>query len=211
MAGLLLAVAGVGGWFFLGDKGETPPVGAAVVVPTPVESPLSHAGSATPTAPVLERAAPNAANDPRAPNNTAVAPATEPVAAPAAAQADLVALERARKQQEKLQRAERERLATLEQQRLNQALAQKRAEQARQRTDEANRQATPVEPRKPALPPAAPAASLSVDGVCASSPDFIRREICRIRTCSKDAFFNDPICVRFRKTEEANRQQRMHQ
>ena len=214
VAGLLLAAVGVGGWFFLGDKGEKQPVGAAVVVPTPVESPLSHAGSATATAPVLERAAPNAANDPRAPNNTAVAPATEPVAAPAAAgtpQAGLGALERARKQQEKLQRDERERLASLERQRLHQERAQKRAEQARQRTDEANRQATPVEPRKPALPPAAPAASLSVDGVCASSPDFIRREICRIRTCSKDAFFNDPICVRFRKTEEANRQQRMHQ
>lgn len=214
VAGLLLAVAGVGGWFFLGDKGETPPVGAAVVVPPPVASPLSHAGSATTTAPVLERAAPNAAHDPGAPNSTAVAPATEPVAAPAAAgtpQAGLGALERARKQQEKLQRDERERLASLERQRLHQERAQKRAEQARQRTDEANRQTTPVEPRKPALPPAAPAASLSVDGVCASSPDFIRREICRIRTCSKDAFFNDPICVRFRKTEEANRQQRLHQ
>lgn len=211
MAGLLLAVAGVGGWFFLGDKGETPPVGAAVVVPPPVASPLSHAGSATTTAPVLERAAPNAAHDPGAPNSTAVAPATEPVAAPAAAQADLVALERARKQQEKLQRAERERLATLEQQRLNQALAQKRAEQARLRADVAARKAAQVESPRASAQPVAPAANLSVDAVCASSPDFIRREICRIRTCGKDAFFNDPICVRFRKTEEANRQQRLHQ
>jgi hypothetical protein len=46
-----------------------------------------------------------------------------------------------------------------------------------------------------------------VDTVCASSSNFIAREVCRTRECSNPAFTNDPVCVRFRQVEAANRRQ----
>jgi hypothetical protein len=46
-----------------------------------------------------------------------------------------------------------------------------------------------------------------VDTVCASSSNFIAREVCRTRECRNPAFTNDPVCVRFRQVEAANRRQ----
>ena len=56
-------------------------------------------------------------------------------------------------------------------------------------------------------PPPAPEPVRTVDMVCAGSSNFIAREVCRSRECGNPAFVNDPVCVRFREVEAANRRQ----
>lgn len=51
-----------------------------------------------------------------------------------------------------------------------------------------------------------PASAGSVDQQCAGSSNFIARDFCRVRACSDGARAGDPVCVRFRQMEEANRQ-----
>lgn len=56
-----------------------------------------------------------------------------------------------------------------------------------------------------AEPQPAPAPVASVDQRCAGSANFIARDVCRIRACGNPALAGDPVCVRFREMEEANR------
>jgi hypothetical protein len=51
----------------------------------------------------------------------------------------------------------------------------------------------------------APVRSRSVDETCADSSNFFSRDLCRIRACGNPALAGDPVCVRFREMEEANR------
>ena len=55
-----------------------------------------------------------------------------------------------------------------------------------------------------------PAATASVDQQCADRSNFIARDICRIRACNDAARAADPVCVRFRQMEEANRQRQQN-
>ena len=54
-------------------------------------------------------------------------------------------------------------------------------------------------------PQPAPAPVASVDQRCAGSANFIARDVCRIRACGTPALAGDPVCVRYREMEEANR------
>ena len=56
-------------------------------------------------------------------------------------------------------------------------------------------------------PPAvvAPVKSRSVDETCADRSNFFSRDLCRIQACGNPALAGDPVCVRFREMEEANR------
>ena len=60
-------------------------------------------------------------------------------------------------------------------------------------------------PPSAAEPEPAPAPVASVDQRCAGSANFIARDVCRIRACGTPALAGDPVCVRFREMEEANR------
>lgn len=67
--------------------------------------------------------------------------------------------------------------------------------------------------QSPPEPPAAVAPTqpepvtpvLTVARICESAGNFLTREVCRIRECLKVAHANDPICVRHREMEEAQR------
>lgn len=60
-----------------------------------------------------------------------------------------------------------------------------------------------------AAPAPAPAAAApwarSVDESCADRSNFLTRDICRIQACGNPAMAGDPVCVRFREMEAANR------
>ncbi len=51
-----------------------------------------------------------------------------------------------------------------------------------------------------------PASAGAVDQLCAGSSNFIARDFCRVRACNDAARAGDPVCVRYRQMEEANRQ-----
>ena len=55
--------------------------------------------------------------------------------------------------------------------------------------------------------PAAPPPAMAVDQTCAGSSNFIARDICRVKACSDAANSSDPVCIRFRQMEEANRRE----
>lgn len=44
-----------------------------------------------------------------------------------------------------------------------------------------------------------------VDEACADRGNFLSRDLCRIQACRNPALAGDPVCVRFREMEEANR------
>jgi hypothetical protein len=50
-----------------------------------------------------------------------------------------------------------------------------------------------------------PAGPRSVDQICADRGNFLTRDICRIQACGNPALASDPVCVRFRQMEQANR------
>lgn len=109
--------------------------------------------------------------------------------------------DRKRRQLERQQREARERAAA-ERQRLAREQAQRQAELERRRAEEAARQQAAL---APAPEPPAPEPVRTVDMVCADSGNFIAREVCRTRECRNPGFTNDPVCVRFREVEAANR------
>lgn len=55
----------------------------------------------------------------------------------------------------------------------------------------------------PVAPPQAPPPS--VEQVCAGSGNFLARDVCRLKACRQPAAVNDPVCVRYRDMEAANR------
>ena len=54
-------------------------------------------------------------------------------------------------------------------------------------------------------PVPAPAPAQTVDQTCADSSNFLTRDLCRVRACRSAAMASDPVCVRFREMETANR------
>jgi hypothetical protein len=141
---------------------------------------------------------------------------TATIAEPVPTQADLAAADRARQAQQRLQREERERAAALERQRATLELERQRAEQqrtelARKQTEEAARRAAQLEATRAQPKPPVAASSLTVEGACASAGNIVFREVCRLNECRKASFAADPICVKFRQIEEANRQNRQYQ
>lgn len=56
----------------------------------------------------------------------------------------------------------------------------------------------------PTLAPV-PAPAQTVDQTCADSSNFLTRDLCRVRACRSAAMASDPVCVRFREMETANR------
>lgn len=82
--------------------------------------------------------------------------------------------------------------------------ATKQPEPARTQAESSPRTSNPAESDR------ASAATPSVDQQCADRSNFIARDICRIRACNDAARATDPICVRFRQMEEANRQRQQN-
>ncbi len=76
---------------------------------------------------------------------------------------------------------------------------------ARAEPNSAEAQQVAAAPPNAAEPQPAPAPVASVDQRCAGSTNFIARDLCRIRACGNPALAGDPVCVRFREMEEANR------
>lgn len=112
----------------------------------------------------------------------------------------LAALEKKRQQAAAKERAaaeERERLALAEErQRAERDAQQQAAQQAAARAQLAKASAPPPAP-KPVV--------ASVEQTCASSGNFFSREVCRFQACRDAAFASDPVCVRHREMEAANR------
>ena len=46
----------------------------------------------------------------------------------------------------------------------------------------------------------------TVDERCADRSNFLSRDLCRIQACGNPALAADPVCVRFREMEAANRE-----
>jgi len=125
-------------------------------------------------------------------------PSAEDKAASEKARAKRQAAAQARRDQAARERAaseERGRAPTvLEQQRDDEAARLKAAEEAAQRAVVA----------KAAQPAPAPVVK-TVEQSCASSGNFFSREACRLRSCGDASFASDPVCLRFREMEAANR------
>lgn len=51
----------------------------------------------------------------------------------------------------------------------------------------------------------APPPAATVEQICAGSGNFLARDVCRVRACRSPAMAGDPICVRYREMEDANR------
>ncbi len=120
--------------------------------------------------------------------------------------AAVASADRARRIRERKAKEARE-LAAAEKQRAAQAAEQRQAEQARRRAEETARQKAAEAAALAAAKPPPPVQT--VDTICASSSNFIAREVCRTRECQSPAFTNDPVCVRFRQVEAANLRQPM--
>lgn len=196
LVGLLLAAAAVTAWFFWNQKNQASqpasPPSATLPAESMVQPETREPVTGTPDAADISSAPPPVVAEPAPVTPPPVVELAVPPDAAAAANA-----QSARLNQERLERERRERLMAQEQARAAQELERQRAEQTR-------RQAP-----SPAAPPAAqetaPAPALTVARICDASGNFITREVCRVRECLKASFANDPICVNFRKMEEANR------
>jgi hypothetical protein len=115
--------------------------------------------------------------------------------------AAVASADRARRIRERREKEARE-LAAAEQLKAAQLREQQQAEQARRRAEEAARQKATEAAALAAAKPPPPVQT--VDMICATSSNFITREVCRARECRSPAFTNDPVCVRFREVEAAN-------
>ena len=65
--------------------------------------------------------------------------------------------------------------------------------------------ARPVVAAAASTPTPVPAPAQTVDQTCADSSNFLARDLCRVRACRSAAMASDPVCVRFREMESANR------
>ena len=65
---------------------------------------------------------------------------------------------------------------------------------------------TPAPPAETAPPAVSAARTPTVDERCADRSNFLSRDICRIQACGNPALAADPVCVRFREMEAANRE-----
>lgn len=191
--GLLLGAAALMAWFPLHQQASRSQ--------QPMPSPVTEATA-------LETQPPKA-SVPEGP-----APATEPVASPGQPAFDPAASaaaaermieqnkQRARLNQQRVEREKRERLlAAQEQARAAQELERQLEEQASRQVINAAAQTVRVPPAP--IQPAAPA--LTVARICDQAGNFFARGVCRLRECNKASQASDPICVNFRRMEENNR------
>lgn len=199
---LLLAAAALTAWFYLHQKNQSPQPAPIPSATLPVES---EQPAAKPQ--VSEVQVPAVSTPETAPASSVAAPMVEPVEpASAADRGNAQIVQDARLNQERIERERRERRerqqAAQEQSRAAQELERQRAEQARRQAQSAPAQpagTVPVPPTQPVAP------ALTVARICDDAGNFIMREVCRVRECLKTSQANDPICVNFRKMEEANR------
>ncbi len=179
-----LAVGGLGAWW--GLPGAQVPAAAAPTAPVSVSAPaLTALPTWPPTAPV-----PSAAIE-------STVTAEQPVPVPAAASAPLAG---------ETVRATAAPLANRAP-RTPKPRAEPSPPTAPAEAPAASRQ--PPNPASPAetAPPAAPAARTpTVDERCADRSNFLSRDLCRIQACGNPALAADPVCVRFREMEAANRE-----
>jgi hypothetical protein len=191
--GLLLGAAALIAWFQLHQQASSSqqPRHAPVAVTTVVEAQPPNASR--PEVPAL-------ATEPVA---LPVQPAFDPAASAAAADRMIEQnKQRARLNQQRLEREKRERLlAAQEQARAARELERQREEQASRQVSNAAAQPVRVPPAP--IQPAAPA--LTVARICDQAGNFFAREVCRLRECSKASQASDPICVNFQRMEQSNR------
>jgi len=193
--GLLLGAAALAAWFQLHQQASRSrqPISAPATEATALEAqPLK--------ASVLEGPAPAPATEPAtAPGQ----PAFDPAASAAAAERMIEQnKQRARLNQQRLEREKRERLLEAQEQ------ARAARELERQREEQASRQvsnaaAQPVRASPAPIQPAAPAPTVA--RICDQAGNLFARDMCRLRECNKPSHANDPICVSFRRMEETNR------
>ncbi len=189
---MLLLVGAAAVWFSMReDKPPQPtdsPTPTASSTSVSAETPLPAADSALPENEALTAAPP-----------ARVAPSE---LASAEDRVNAMIARNARLKQDRLEREKRSRLeASREQARAAQELE-------RQRADEANKLANrpPAQPVERVPSPAQPQAlALTVTRICDGAGNFFSRELCRVRECSKASQDNDPVCVKIRAMEEAQR------
>lgn len=197
----LVATAAAAWWLGAHTTRSAPQVAATVDSDRPLALGVNLNTTPPPQAP-LDAAAP-AAPAPSDPL-TAAAAAAEQADRIKKQAAGVTEADRKRRQVERQQKEARERAAA-ERQRQAQEQA-RQAELERQRAEEAARQQQALAAARPVAPPEP---VRTVDLVCADSGNFIAREVCRTRECRNPGFTNDPVCVRFREVEAANRRQPM--
>ncbi|MBA4265162.1 MAG: hypothetical protein C0453_08780 [Comamonadaceae bacterium] len=198
MVGLALVTTAVAAWWWSAQDTPSAPVATAAV---PVIAQTTGLGTN------LSASIDAASKDDLVDADTVSVAAAEEQATRIKQQAAAVAsADRARRIRERREKEARD-LAAAEQMRAAQAREQQLAEQARRRDEEAARQKAA---EVAALAATQPARSVqTVDTICASSANFIAREVCRTRECKSPAFARDPVCVRFREVEAANTRQPM--
>lgn len=145
----------------------------------------------------------------------AAPPAADTATAAVAPESPELAVERLRHSVELLAQQDRDRAASQERLRARVEQERLRADEARRRTDALAAAAATVQTPEPATSTASPSASAAarsqearapgVDQVCADRSNFFSRDLCRIQACANPAMAGDPVCVRFREMEAANR------
>ncbi|WP_310320475.1 zinc ribbon domain-containing protein [Hydrogenophaga palleronii] len=198
MVSLALVTTAVGTWWWSAQGGSSAPV-AAQAVPVITQTTGLGIEATESSAPVPEK--------PVVSTDAASVVAAEAQATRIKEQAAAVAsADRARRIRERKEKEARE-LAAAEKLRAAQAAEQRQAEQARRRAEETARQKAAEAAALAAAKPPPPVQT--VDTICASSTNFVAREVCRTRECKNPAFTKDPVCVRFREVEAANTRQPM--
>ena len=191
---MVAAVIALGAGWWLGSRQTTP--APAQAAPLPVAAvPVS-----VPAAPPPTVASPAETSSAEPPVEAAPTPAE-------------AAVDRLRHSVEALEQQDRARAAAREQQQARLAQERLRADEARRKTDAlataaAAGASVPVASAPASAGPApapAPAAvtqvaAPSVDQLCAGSGNFLARDFCRIRECSKPSFASDP-CLRARPAQ----------
>lgn len=206
LMGMLLAAIALSAWFYVQQLRNPSHPSSPAAATLAAESALPAAHPPMATVPEVKEPTVSA---PASETATSAAPTeVDPVAQAAEAErvnalnAHNARLNQQRLDRERLERERRERiLATQQQARAAQELEQERAEQARRPA-----QSAPAQPAGAVSAPIKPVAqALTVARICDEAGNFFAREVCRVRECLKASQANDPICVNFRKMEEANR------
>jgi hypothetical protein len=196
--GLGLVVAAVMWW---GARDVT--ADARVLTSAPAVS-----GAAAPvvsSVPVGTGVALSAASAPPMPGDASVAAPAERSAREKTAGDEARAKRQQAAAQARREQAAQDRAAAEEKVRVAKVQEQQRADEAmRQRAaaDAAQQARTTVRAAPP--PPLTPVVK-TVEQTCASSGNFLAREVCRFQSCREASFASDPVCVRYREMEAANR------
>lgn len=201
---MLLVTSALMAWFYLHQQ-RTPSLSSSLVPPT-LATASAPPSANPPVAVVLEVNEPTVSAPATENTSSAAPPVVDPAAEAAEAErVNALNAHNARLNQRRLERERREKrermLAAQEQARAARELEQQRAEQARREA-----RSTPVQTVVAVPTPAKPVAPApTVARICAEAGNFFTREVCRARECLKTSQANDPICVDFRKLEEARR------